>query len=192
MSCIRWTWRRRLDAGRLGKVMIELFDRSSAVVKRCGGTVDKFTGAGIMAILGAPVAGTITLFARPSLPCTPRRKSTISPARCRTEMVSAAVAVRADSGDGITREAGHVAVKEVGEPYILGSLTNMWYRMTEAAGVGSDPTARRPPLVRHGDTRSRRTDGRHRQVAQPRRRLRHGAHLRALAGQRTAPCYCTA
>ena len=36
--------------------MTELFDRSSAVVQRYGGTVDKFTGDGIMAVFGAPVA----------------------------------------------------------------------------------------------------------------------------------------
>ena len=36
--------------------MTELFDRSAAVVQRYGGTVDKFTGDGIMAVFGAPVA----------------------------------------------------------------------------------------------------------------------------------------
>ncbi|HUL98550.1 MAG TPA: adenylate/guanylate cyclase domain-containing protein, partial [Mycobacterium sp.] len=41
---------------RLREIMSELFNRSSAVVKRYGGTVDKFTGDGIMAVFGAPVA----------------------------------------------------------------------------------------------------------------------------------------
>ena len=36
--------------------MTELFDRSSTVVRHYGGTVDKFTGDGLMAVFGAPVA----------------------------------------------------------------------------------------------------------------------------------------
>ncbi len=41
---------------RLREIMAELVDRTSAVVQRYGGTVDKFTGDGIMAVFGAPVA----------------------------------------------------------------------------------------------------------------------------------------
>ncbi|MCV7125841.1 ATP-binding protein [Mycobacterium lacus] len=44
-----------LGAERLREVMTELVDRSAAVVQRYGGTVDKFTGDGIMALFGAPV-----------------------------------------------------------------------------------------------------------------------------------------
>ena len=36
--------------------MTELVERSAAVVKRYDGTVDKFTGDGLMAVFGAPVA----------------------------------------------------------------------------------------------------------------------------------------
>ena len=41
---------------RLREIMTELVDRATAVVKRYGGTVDKFTGDGIMAVFGAPAA----------------------------------------------------------------------------------------------------------------------------------------
>ena len=44
-----------LDAEGLREVMADLFDRSAAVVRRYGGTVDKFTGDGIMAVFGAPI-----------------------------------------------------------------------------------------------------------------------------------------
>ena len=41
---------------RLREVMADLADRCAAVVERYCGTVDKFTGDGIMAVFGAPVA----------------------------------------------------------------------------------------------------------------------------------------
>lgn len=45
-----------VGAERLREIMTELLDRSTAVVKRYGGTVDKFTGDGVMAVFGAPIA----------------------------------------------------------------------------------------------------------------------------------------
>jgi class 3 adenylate cyclase len=45
-----------VGAERLREIMTELADRCAAVVQRFGGTVDKFTGDGIMAVFGAPVA----------------------------------------------------------------------------------------------------------------------------------------
>ena len=41
---------------RLREIMAELVRCSSSVVQRFGGTVDKFTGDGVMAVFGAPVA----------------------------------------------------------------------------------------------------------------------------------------
>lgn len=45
-----------LDAEQLREIMNELFNRAAAVVQRYEGTVDKFTGDGLMALFGAPVA----------------------------------------------------------------------------------------------------------------------------------------
>ena len=45
-----------VGAERLREIMAEVADRCAAVVQRYGGTVDKFTGDGIMAVFGAPVA----------------------------------------------------------------------------------------------------------------------------------------
>jgi class 3 adenylate cyclase len=45
-----------VGAERLREIMAELVERCAAVVQRFGGTVDKFTGDGIMAVFGAPTA----------------------------------------------------------------------------------------------------------------------------------------
>lgn len=44
-----------VGAQRLHQIITELVDRSAEIVGRYGGTVDKFTGDGIVAIFGAPV-----------------------------------------------------------------------------------------------------------------------------------------
>ena len=45
-----------VGAERLREIMTDLVDRAAAVVKRYGGTLSQFTGDGIMAVFGAPIA----------------------------------------------------------------------------------------------------------------------------------------
>jgi class 3 adenylate cyclase len=46
----------RLGTERLREVLTELVDLATGIVQRYGGTVDKFTGDGVMALFGAPIA----------------------------------------------------------------------------------------------------------------------------------------
>lgn len=56
-----------LDSERLREVMGDVFNRCGAVIQRYGGMVNQFTGDGIMALFGAPIARWRTTLSAPVL-----------------------------------------------------------------------------------------------------------------------------
>ena len=73
-----------VGAERLREIMAELVDRCAAVVKRYGGTVDKFTGDGVMAVFGAPVSLRTTLFVPVWQPWAFKRRPSGLPSKSKT------------------------------------------------------------------------------------------------------------
>lgn len=133
-----------LGAERLREVMTELVDQAATVVQRYGGTVDKFTGDGIMALFGAP----ITLERHAFRACL---------AALDIQQVASRLAVDVARRDGIDLRlrvglnSGRVITGEVGATHLgytaLGEQVGMAQRMEAAAPPGgvmlSESTARR-------------------------------------------------
>ncbi|MGB9225510.1 ATP-binding protein [Mycobacterium sp.] len=132
-----------LGAERLREIMTELLDCSTAVVQRYGGTVDKFTGDGIMALFGAPTALEDHAF-RACLAAMDIQKE------------AQRLAVDVERRDGITLElrvglnSGQVIAGEIGSAAArytaVGEQVGMAQRMESAAPPGgvmlSESTAR--------------------------------------------------
>ncbi len=132
-----------VDAERFREIMTELVTRASAVVHRLGGTVDKFTGDGIMAVFGAPMALEDHAF-RACL------------AGLEIQDDAARLAVEVEARDGVRLQlrvglnSGEVIAGEIGSDALgyttVGSTVGMAHRMESAAppqGVLlSDSTAR--------------------------------------------------
>ena len=132
-----------LGPERLRELMAALLDRSTEVVRRYGGIVDKFTGDGIMALFGAPVALEDHAF-RACLAAVEIQK--------QTEYLAAEVVER----DGITLQlrvglnSGQVIAGEIGSDRpsytAVGEQVGMAQRMESVAPPGgvmlSESTAR--------------------------------------------------
>ncbi|OBA58843.1 cyclase [Mycobacterium sp. 1100029.7] len=137
----------RVGAERLREIMTDLVEYSSAVVRRYGGTVDKFTGDGIMAVFGAPTALEDHAF-----------RACLAALDLQSE--AARLAKDVEARDGITvrlrvgLNSGQVIAGEIGSGAAsytaIGEQVGMAQRMESAADPGavmlSESTAR---LVEH-------------------------------------------
>jgi adenylate cyclase len=128
---------------RLREIMADLFDRSVVVVTRYEGTVDKFTGDGIMAVFGAPIALEDHAL-----------RACLAAMEIQTE--TAQLAAEVSSRDGIDLQlriglnSGQVIAGEIGSMAggytAIGEQVGMAQRMESAASPGgvmlSESTAR--------------------------------------------------
>src|SRR6202012_644473 len=132
-----------VGAERLREIMTEVVDRASVVVKRYGGTVDKFTGDGVMALFGAPVALEDHAF-----------RACLAALAIQEE--ARRLAIELDSRDGVRLQlrvglnSGEVIAGEVGSGTLgytaVGTHVGMAQRMESVAAPGgvmmSESTAR--------------------------------------------------
>ncbi len=132
-----------VGAERWREIMTELVTRSSAVVQRYGGTVDKFTGDGIMAVFGAPTALEDHAF-----------RACLAALGIQAEIAKLAKEVeardRVDLGLRIGLNSGRVITGEIGSSALgytaIGEQVGMAQRMESVAPPGavmlSESTAR--------------------------------------------------
>ena len=132
-----------VGAERLREIMTELVTQASTVVQRFGGTVDKFTGDGIMAMFGAPVALEDHAFRA----CV---------AALQVQQVVEHLAAEIETADGVALQlrigmnSGQVIVGDIGSGALgytaIGEQVGMAQRMESVAPPGgvmlSDSTAR--------------------------------------------------
>ena len=132
-----------VGAERLREIMGEVFRRSSVIVQRYGGTVDKFTGDGIMAVFGAPIAleDHAVRACRAALDIQTDAQHLAAEVEAR-DSISLQLRIGLNSGEVITGEigSGPMAYTAVGEQ------VGMAQRMESVAPPGgvmvSDSTAR--------------------------------------------------
>ena len=136
-----------VGAERLREIMAELVYRCTKLVHRYGGTVDKFTGDGIMAVFGAPVAMEDHAF-----------RACLAALGVQEEIKGLAIDVRARDGVDLQLRvglnSGQVIAGEIGSgPFgytAIGEQVGMAQRMESVAPPGavmlSESTAR---LVQH-------------------------------------------
>ena len=162
-----------VGAERLREIMTELVNRSLAVVQRYGGTLDKFTGDGIMAVFGAPIA----LEDHALRACL---------AALDIQEESARLAVEIQRQDGVDLRlrvglnSGQVIAGEIGSRALgytaIGEQVGMAQRMESAAPPGGVMLSRVHSAARRGCRCARRTGDGARQGCQ-----RSGAACRLIA-----------
>ena len=138
--------------------MAELADRCAAVVQRYGGTVDKFTGDGIMAVFGAPVALEDHAV-----------RSCLAALGLQDEASRLAVGVRETDGLELSLRvglnSGQVIAGEIGSGTFgytaIGEQVGMAQRMESVAPPGGVMLSEldRAPRRRRGDARRPETSG---------------------------------
>jgi class 3 adenylate cyclase len=128
---------------RLREIVGELFRRSSVIVQRYGGTVDKFTGDGIMAVFGAPIAleDHAARACRAALDIQTDTRHLAAEVEPR-DNISLQLRIGLNSGEAITGEIGSGPTSYTA----VGEQVGMAQRMESAAPTGgvmvSDSTAR--------------------------------------------------